>query len=461
MSFSVNSNDCVAALATPALKSGLGVIRVSGNGAIEKISKIFKPFKKESLTKMKGYEAAYGVIVDLEGNHVDDAVAVVFKSPHSYTGEDVVELSCHGGTTILNLVLKLSFSVGCKPALGGEFTKRAFLNGKLSLTQAEAVYDLINADSVLSLKAARNVKSGFLYKKAKKVSDELIKINAHLEAFLNYPDEGVDEPEVEKLCLQIDNLTKELQVLVSNFSLSRSLKDGIKTVLVGVPNVGKSTLMNLITGKQASIVTEISGTTRDVVCYDMELDDIKFSLSDTAGFRESTNAIEKEGIERAKQELEVADLILMVVDGSKLFLNDEIFSKIEAMKNVLKICVLNKADLGVVDFDKKSLRFDAFVQTSNKNLQSILKLKETMTNLVRLKLSNFNSVFLVNERQNEALTQAIKNLNEARTVLKQGAGFDAASVVLESAIEKMMELSGQKVSEEIVNEIFSKFCVGK
>ena len=458
-----SSNDCVAALATPALKSGLGVIRISGEGAIEKISKIFKPGRIDSLTKMKGYEAAYGFIVDLKGNRIDDAVAVVFREPHSYTGEDVVELSCHGGPVILNLVLEMCFNVGCKPALNGEFTKRAFLNGKLSLTQAEAVYDVINADSTLSLKAANSVKNGFLFKKTQGVCEKLIEMNAHLEAYLNYPDEGVEEPEISKLVIQIDSAIETLKVLVSNFRVSRNLKNGIKTVLIGEPNVGKSTLMNLLTGQNSSIVTEISGTTRDVVRCDVEIGEIKFTLSDTAGFRQSTDEIEKEGIARARHEFANADLILMVVDGSKSFLN-EIFYEVMAVKNSLKICVLNKIDLGSFEFDSKKLDFDVFIKTSNKNLQSILGLKKAMVNLVKSKLlnrSSLSTVFFVNERQNRALNQAINELKEAKKTLQAGMGFDAVSSVIEAAIDKILELNGKKVSDELINKIFSKFCVGK
>lgn len=456
----VYSKECVAAIATPTLKSGLGVIRISGEGAIEKISKIFKPAKVENLTKLKGYEAAYGFIVDLNGCKVDDAVALVFRSPHSYTGEDVVELSCHGGLAILNLVLKLCFKIGCRPALNGEFTKRAFLNGKLSLTQAEAVSDLINADSNLSLKAACSVKNGFLFKKTQQVCDELIELNASLEVFLNYPDEGVDEPEVEKIGLKLNESIKKLQSLVSNFGVSCDLKNGIKTVLVGVPNVGKSTLMNLLSGQQVSIVTQISGTTRDVVCYDLEIEGIKFNLNDTAGFRRTGNEIEQLGIEKAQQKIDQADLILMVVDGSKSFF-DEVFSKIESREDVLKICVLNKADLGTVEFESKNLNFDLFIKTSSDDLNSIFELKKAMAELIKKKLLNCGSLFLINERQNCVIKQAIDELCEAKKSLELGVGFDAISVDLETAIDKILELNGQKVSDKIIDEIFSKFCVGK
>lgn len=454
------SDECVAAIATPTLKSGLGVVRVSGKGSIEKVSKIFKPAKFKNLNELKGYEAAYGFIVNLEGSRVDDAVVLVFRAPHSYTGEDVVELSCHGGIAILNLVLNLCFKIGCRPALNGEFTKRAFLNGKLSLTQAEAVYDLINADSNLSLKAASSVKNGFLFKNTQHICNELIELNASLEAFLNYPEEGLDEPDAKKTISKLNEAVQNLQNLVSNFGTSNRLKNGIKTVLVGEPNVGKSTLMNLLSGQEVSIVTQISGTTRDIINHDLEIEEIKFNLSDTAGFRCAKNEIEQIGIEKAQQELEQADLILMVVDGSKNFFN-EVFKKIESKKNVLKICVLNKFDLGTFEFEETNLNFDVFIKTSSKNLNSIYELKKAMFNLVKTNMLGCGSLILINERQNFVMHQAIEELQQAKAALESGVGFDAVSFTIEAAIDKLLELNGQKVSEKIIEEIFSKFCVGK
>lgn len=452
--------DCVAAIATPLVSSGLGVVRISGEGAIEKASKIFRPAKVKSLNDLKGYSAAYGHVVDLNGDEIDDAVAVVFRSPKSYTGEDVVEISCHGGVLILNLVLKSCLSVGCRPALNGEFTKRAFLNGKLSLTQAEAVVNLINAESNLSLKAAVNTKNGLLYKKTQLICDDLIKINSHIEAYLNYPDEDVEPPRIEDVVSGVKHAILKLSELSSSFFSSEILNHGVKAVLVGRPNVGKSTLMNLISGSEKSIVTNISGTTRDVVCSDVEIEGIKFLLFDTAGFCDVSNEIEKIGIKKAKQMLDQANLVLMVVDGSKPFF-DEIFYEIAGLKNVLKICVTNKSDLGKIDFDETKFRFDAFVSTSSESFDSILNLKKSMVGLVKQKLLNFNSQIVVNERQNTIILNVLNELKEILKVLKNGSNLDLIGAMMESVIEKIMELDGRKVSETVVDEIFSKFCVGK
>lgn len=453
-------DDCIAAIATPLAKGGLGVIRISGKGSIEKASKIFKPFRHSNLSDLNGYEAAYGYVVDLKDCKVDDVVALIFRAPHSYTGEDVVEFSCHGGVAILGLILKLCFQVGCRPALGGEFTKRAFLNGKISLTQAEAVIDLINAESNLSLKSAVKLKDGFLFKKTQEMCRVLVEISAQIEAYLNYPDEDVDEPDSDVLVSKIGRVATELKELTRSCQVSDYVKNGVRTVLVGEPNVGKSTLMNLIIGQDVSITTKYSGTTRDVIAKQFEIEGINFTFMDTAGIRDAKTTIEQIGIERAKKELKNAHLILYVVDCSKKG-DINLLQKVQKLENVLKVLVLNKSDIKNKGIDWEINNFDAVVETTKFNVKTVQELKNNIIKLVKTKLVNLNVEVFVNERQKIVIDKLIEQLKEIESDLKKGVSLDAICVSLELAIEQVLELNGQKVSEEVLDEIFSKFCVGK
>ncbi len=453
-------NECVAAIVTPLIASGLGVVRISGADAIERADKIFKPFHKQSLINLKGYEAAYGYIIDSDGNKIDDCVVLVFRAPKSFTGENVVEFSCHGGVVVLNLVLQMCFKAGCRQAINGEFTKRAFLNGKLSLTQAEAVVDVINAETELSLKAAQEVKNGKLYNQIQLVNNSLLNLNSKIEAYLNYPDEDIDEPNIDEINTVVTAAIGSLEKLILGYKSATYLKTGIRVAIVGQPNVGKSTLLNLLVGSDKSIVSKISGTTRDVVCDSIEIDGLKFIFYDTAGFRETVDEIEKLGIEKAERTLNESNVILFVVDGSKNF-DNEFLKKIDLTSNVLKICVLNKSDLGLVEFNRDNLNFDLFIRTCKDDLDSILNLKTELNKLVRNKISNFNSIVMINERQNGLIKDAIKQLKSILNILNNKIGLDIIGLELELVIDELSKLDGKNVSDELINDIFSKFCVGK
>ena len=456
--------DCIAAIATPLVKSGLGVVRLSGEGVIKKVSKIFKPAKRDSLTNLKGYEAAYGFVVDFDGNRVDDAVALVFVAPHSYTGEDVVELSCHGGLAILKVVLKMCFQVGCRPALNGEFTKRAFLNNKLSLTQAEAVVELINAESNLSLKAATNLKKGELFKKTQDVCKKLLELNSNIEASLNYPDEEAWQLETKQMLAIVNYAKNELTKLIINFEKQISICEGIGVILIGQPNVGKSTLMNLIAEQEVSIVSEISGTTRDIIIKNVELDGIKFKFIDTAGIRQTLNEVEKKGIEKAQNELKQAKVVLYVVDITKGF-DSKILVQLQKQADILKILVLNKIDLlkelDMTKFNEFKENFDVVIKTTKHDLKTIEKLKQVVVSVVKNKFINFNVDVFVNDRQKILIEKTLQDLKDVEFAICNSIGLDAVSSSLELAIDNVLELNGKKVTEAIVDEIFSKFCVGK
>ena len=449
---------CIAAAATPIAASGIAVVRLSGIDSIKIASKIFRPVKK-NLETLDGYSAAYGHIVE-KSEIIDDGVALVFRAPNSYTGEDVVEISCHGGILIIKKVLELCYANGASPAQNGEFTKRAFLNNKMTLTQAEAVMDLINAQSELALKAANAAKNGALYKKIDDICKNILKIDGHIQAWLDYPDEDIDLVDSKNVEQQLDILKIELEKILKNYSLGNLVKSGVKTVIVGKPNVGKSTIMNLLSGKEKSIVTDISGTTRDIVESEIQIDGLAFILFDTAGIRSTQDTIEKIGIERAKHKLEDADLILFIADGSQNI--DE--TELEFLKKyakIPKICILNKNDLGVLS---QKIKFDDFrfvVKTSNQKPETIENLKQTMLKLMKLNSFDCSAPLIFNERQKIAIKKAILALQESINALKSGLTWDAVCISIEESIDHLLELTGETSSDRVVDEVFSKFCVGK
>ena len=308
--------DTIAAIATPLQASGLGVIRISGPDAMAVADTVFRSVSGKPLAAKKGYTAAFGHVGDRAGVF-DEAVALCFRGPKSYTGEDVVELSIHGGTYLMKRLLSAVVEAGARPAAAGEFTKRAFLSGKVSLTQAEAVVDLIEAQGKEAAKAALAVKEGSLYKATRRLSETLLSLSGHLAAWVDFPEEDVPEVEEEALIRELSAVKEQIRALLRTYDTSKIMKDGIQTVIVGRPNVGKSTLMNLLAGEEKSIVTSIPGTTRDVVEDTVWLGGVALRLADTAGIHETDDPVEKVGVQRAKNKLAQAQLVLAVFDSSQ------------------------------------------------------------------------------------------------------------------------------------------------
>lgn len=447
---------CIAAIATALSPAGLGVIRLSGENSIEIAASFFK--SKKDVKSLKGYEAAYGKIYEDEFV-LDDGVILVFKAPNSYTGEDVVEISCHGGLLILERVLKLCYKNGAIPAKRGEFTKRAYLNSKLTLTQAEAVMDIVSADSVGFLKAAGEVKNGSLYKKAKEVKEKLVEKAGHIAVYLDYPQDEIEEIEIKKLKEEIKEQKEKLEEILKNNRFESILKNGVKVSIVGNPNVGKSTIMNLICGEEKSIVTDIEGTTRDVLKHSVEINGINFIFCDTAGIRKTDDEVEKIGVERAIKALREADLILFVADEKT---KEEDLKILKENEDGKKILVYNKVDVGYKKVSFKGYRFNKVLETTKEDLKTIEKLKEEIYKEQQLEgLNNKADLLILNERQKKGIEKAILNLEEVLRFLEDGSYLDAISEMLDSAIESLLELTGEKVSDLVVEEIFSKFCVGK
>jgi len=393
---------------------------------------------------------------------LDDGVITVFRSPRSYTGENVAEISCHGGIFITEKVLGAIYECGAVPAPPGEFTKRAFLNGKLSLTQAEAVMDIISAEGNASYRRALNVREGMMYKKVNACSQRLLHLLGEIGAWIDYPEEDIPEVESENMCVELTDIMSELEKLRREYDNTKILKAGIDTVIAGKPNVGKSTLMNLLSGCERSIVTDIAGTTRDIVEESVRIGDIVLRLSDTAGIRQTNDIIEGAGIEKAVKKLSSADLIIAVFDNS-ISLDDDDMSIIKACEksSAKKIACINKSDCeGILDRNVIFNSFENVVEICAANGEGTDKLQKVLYDMF-ITNSNIYEEFSVNERQKQCLDKAVSCISEAVAAAKSNVTLDAVNIILDEAQAALTELTGERVNESVVNEVFSHFCVGK
>ena len=450
----------IAAISTAQGEGGVGVIRISGADAIATADKVFKNINNRKLSDMRGYTAAFGKVF-LNGEPLDEAVALVFRAPHSYTGEDVVELSCHGGVFITQQVLRAVIEAGASPAQAGEFTKRAFLNGKLDLTEAEAVADIISAKNRSAARAALSVKDGVLRRRIDKVKSDLLSLAAHLSAWADYPEEDIPEVTDSMISNTCEAAQKELEKLLSTYDSGQAIKQGIDAVIAGRPNVGKSTLMNLLSGSEKSIVTEIAGTTRDVVENTIVAGDVILRLSDTAGLRDTDDAVEKIGVERAKKRLEQCALLLAVFDNSSALESFD-YQLLETAKDVPTIAVVNKTDLpSKLDINKIESFIDNIVFVSASTGEGKDELIQAIAKIAGTNQLNPSEGILSNERQRANVSAALRSVKEAISALKSGMTFDAVTVNLEDAISELLEMTGEKASDEILDKVFHNFCVGK
>ena len=454
------SNSTIAAISTAQGEGGIGVIRISGSRAIEIADKVFRSVNDKKLCGLKGYSAAFGHIVK-DNETIDECVATVFREPKSYTGEDVVELSCHGGLFITREVLRIVLGEGAILAQAGEFTKRAFLNGKMDLTEAEAVADIISAKSKTAARAALCAKEGALWNKIETVKNKLVATAAHLSAWADYPEEDIEEVSTDGLSEAFLEAKNSLDNLLSTYDKGQIIKEGIDTVIAGKPNAGKSTLMNLLSGHDRSIVTEIPGTTRDVIEEKALVGDVILRLSDTAGIRDTEDTVEKIGVDLAKQRLKNSGLVLAVFDSSsKLDQND--YDLIEAVKDSETIAVINKDDLKTeIDEEYIKSKIKRVVKISAKTGEGRDRLEKLITEIAGTENFNPSEGILANERQRQAALNARDSLSEAIEALNMGMTFDAVGVALEDAIGFILELTGERVSEVVVDNVFHNFCVGK
>ena len=448
----------ICAISTPLSEGAISLIRISGDKAITIADRVFRSFSGKKASDMKGHTCAYGKICGGEKT-LDDVLLTVFRTPKSYTGEDTVEISCHGGIFVTKKILSLLISEGASPALPGEFTKRAFLNGKLSLTQAEAVMDIISSEGDRALYSANNMREGAVFKKITKVRESLVSLLGSLAAWVDYPEEDLPEVEFSSIEQTLSNALGELKSLIKSYDDGLIFKEGVETAIVGSPNVGKSSLMNILLGFDRSIVTDIEGTTRDVIEESARIGDITLRLCDTAGIRETSDTVENMGVDLARKKLEGARLILAVFDSSKdLSDNDKKILADVSPKNTL--VVLNKTDL-----EKKlsGTDFNGFetVEISVREQRGLDELKESILKVLGADSFSSQENFFASQRQKNCAEKACSYLNDALASVRLGETLDAVTVMIDEALSCLLELTGEKASETVVDEVFSRFCVGK
>ncbi len=460
----------IAAIATPPGKGGIAVVRLSGPEAAVVASRVFRPADpKKKVETTPGYTALFGHFY-AQGRRCDQTVALVFRAPKSYTGEDVVELSCHGGSAVVCALLDACLAAGAVMAGPGEFTRRAFENGKLSLTQAEAVMDLVEAGNAQAAAAANAAMAGALWQTVRAMCDRLLELLGHIAAWTDYPEEDVEELSDAQLLTTLQELETQLAGLVERYDKGAAVRRGIPTVLAGAPNVGKSTLLNLLTGYEKAIVTPIAGTTRDVVEDTVSFGGVTLLLADTAGLHDTADPVEKEGVRRSREKLREAALVLAVFDTSRPLTTEEkdlarsLAEESEMGRAVLFL--LNKSDLAPV------WSADALLGGGAQQREDVLtlaasdpqhreKLEKAVLRLLRLEDFDPDAALLANRRQLGCAREALAAVREAKNARAMGLDLDAVGVCVQDALTALHSLTGENTADAVVDEVFSKFCVGK
>lgn len=453
--------DTIAALATPEGEGGIAVIRISGSEAFKVASEVFTPQDaQKTLSAAKGYTAMFGHFIK-ENKVRDEVVALCFRAPRSYTGEDVVELSCHGGEVVCNMLLHELYKNGAVPALRGEFTKRAFLNGRISLTEAEGVMDMIAASGERAVDAAADAMRGNLYKSINAVRERLITQSGHIAAYTDYPEEDVEQPLMSAIVKELSLAQLSLQELCCGYGKSAIIKNGVRAAIIGGVNVGKSTLLNLLAGFERCIVTNKAGTTRDVIETDISIAGIRLVLSDTAGLRDTDDPIEAEGVRRSYENLDKAQLIIAVFDAERGISAEDI--RIAARcKDKAAIAVINKLDINAhLDTSEIAPYFRELIYISAKEQASAATVEKAVESVLNLCEQDSQEVLLASERQYVAAQKANEALKAAIAAAGEGFTLDAVGVCIDDALGALYELTGESASEDVISEVFAKFCVGK
>ena len=454
-------NDTIAAIATAQAPSAIGILRLSGPDTCAILDGVFCPKNGKPMSAQDGRNMVYGTLLDSAGRVIDNALCVLFRAPNSYTGEDCAEIHCHGSPIVLNEGLTSLFAKGARQAKGGEFTRRAFLNGRMDLIQAEAVVDLIDAETAEAARNAVGQLSGTLSRTVEDIYEALMAVVSRFYAVVDYPDEDIEDLQRAELLDTLRRSENKLQELLATFSRGKLLKSGVPTVILGKPNAGKSSLLNALLGYERAIVTDVAGTTRDTVEEKVRLDHVLLRLIDTAGIRETADSVEKIGVERSRIAAGKASLALLVLDGSApLDAEDEAAIAVaEGVANL--VVIVNKADLPRrIDVGALADRFDNVISLSAKTGEGITTLTDHITSLYPAG-TTAQGELLTNARQADAVSRAWNAVREARSALRIGMTPDVVLSDAENALSALGELNGKSLREDLVATIFSRFCVGK
>ena len=457
-------DDTISAVATALGEGSIGIIRISGEKALSIGDKIFRAASKKNLSAYPVNTLVYGHVHDLDGSLVDEVLAVYMKAPRSYTAEDVVELQCHGGIQSLKKILQLTYQVGARPAEPGEFTKRAFLNGRIDLTQAEAVMDIIQSKSEQGLKLAARQQQGQLAKELRKLRKALVDVIVNLEAVIDYPEEDIEDVTYGKVSDTLALTCSEIEKLLSHAHTGKILREGLRTVIVGRPNVGKSSLLNALLHEERAIVSEYAGTTRDIIEEQLLIDGVPLVLADTAGIHSTEDYVEKIGVERSLKLMQDAELVVCVIDGSE-GLNQEDEEILQAAEEKACVIIVNKSDLmQLADITALENRFgkERVLSLSAKTLAGVEEFSLWLKDYVYGKEGSLgDGIYVQNARHENLLREALHSLEDALLAAENILPYDCIVIDVRNAIDMLGEITGDTVQDEIINEIFSRFCIGK
>ena len=459
-------SNTIAAIATATGAGGIGIIRMSGDNCFDVLKKIFIPIdKKFSWDNIKGYTIKYGYIINSENKEkIEEVLVSFFKSPKSYTTENMCEINCHGGTVIEKKILNECLLNGAELAEPGEFTKRAFLNGRIDLSQAESVIDIINAKTDKEAEASFDQLQGRLSKEIEDIRNDLLEIMSDIEASIDYPEYDIEETTNDKAMKALNNIENKLKDLEKTFDSGKLLKEGVKTVIIGKPNAGKSSLLNIILDEDRAIVSDLAGTTRDTIEEFVNIEGVPLKIIDTAGIRDTEDLVEKIGVNKAIKLIDESDLVIAIFDSSKK-LEEEDYKILDLIKNKKCIILLNKCDLS-----QESSETINYISKLNKNvLKTSMKTKDGIKELYKCISDMFNNneinlndgIIITNIRHKRQIHKAIESISKTKESINQNMTIDIVAIGIKEILEDLGEITGNNVSEDIINRIFSKFCLGK